>query len=151
VSRYRENNVQLPDEYDQINADLNIFRALSPYELNKRLDQAMGYPDTFHVTVQDGVVTTGGTYSETEIEGATDRMSSQMNLLQEFNVTSWLPNVRAVFGVHDTPLGFIGADHRSDLMNAVDDDECKYLAFPPQGFSIIADQGADHFCRLRPK
>ena len=122
---FRENNVQLPDEYDQINDDLALFRALSPAELNSRIADAMEYDDTFHLIVQDGTISVGGTFSDDMIEGATDRMSGQVELLEEFNITGWLPDLRAVFGVHDTPLGFIGADHRSDLLNAVDDDECK--------------------------
>ena len=121
----RENDVQLPDEYDQINADLALFRALSPAELNRRVGDALGYPDTFHVIVEDGQVVTGGTFAESEIEGAQDRMSGQVDLLAEFDIISWLPDFRAVFGVHDTPLGFIGSDHRSDLLNAVEDGECE--------------------------
>lgn len=99
---------------------------MSPSELNRRVADALEYPDTFHLIVEGGQVVTGGTFAESEIEGAHDRMSGQVDLLEEFGIVSWLPDFRAVFGVHDTPVGFIGSDHRSDLTNAFEDGECEY-------------------------
>jgi hypothetical protein len=121
----KTHNVALPDEYDQINSDLELFRALSPTELNRRITDAMDYADTFHLIIEEGTIVADGTFSGNLIEGARERMSGQVELLDEFGIVQWLPNLRAVFGIHDTPLGFIGADHRGDLLSAVEDDECE--------------------------
>lgn len=116
----QENDVQLPDEYDQINEDLKIFRALSPRELAKRIEKAARQQDTFEITIIDGEIsnrTTGALF-----DGAVDRVAGQVDLLNDFDI-DWIPDMKAVYGLHDTPQGFIGWELRRDLIDRYEDGE----------------------------
>lgn len=117
------NEVQLPDEYDQINKDLYLYRALSPGELNRRLDTASESEDTFTISIKHHNVRTRSTYDGEAIGGADERLEAQIELLMDYGMESWLSDMRVVYGIHDGPTGFIGFDHRSDLETLVQDDE----------------------------
>ncbi|KAG7570939.1 hypothetical protein FFLO_01137 [Filobasidium floriforme] len=117
------NEVQLPDEYDQINKDLYLYRALSPGELNRRLDTASESEDTFTISIKHHNVRTRSTYDGEAIGGADERLEAQIELLMDYGMESWLSDMRVVYGIHDGPTGFIGYDHRSDLETLVQDDE----------------------------
>ncbi len=117
-------DVQLPDEYDQINRDMYLYRALSPRDLRQAIDEASDSIDTFTITIHRGALRTRSMYRD-DIFGAFERLDGQATLLTEFGITKWLPDVKVVFGVHDTPTGFLGWDHRQDLMERIEDDECE--------------------------
>lgn len=53
---YRANNIQLPDEYDQITTDIRPFRAFHPTALKKALRAAAGVKDTYVLTTTNGSV-----------------------------------------------------------------------------------------------
>lgn len=122
---YSNNNVQLPDEYDQINQDMYLYRAYSPRDLRQFVIEASDSVDTFSITIRNGVLRTRSMYRE-DIFGAFERLDGQASLLTDFGITKWLPDVTAVFGVHDTPTGFLGWDHRQDLMERIEDNECEH-------------------------
>ena len=105
--------------------DIYIFHAFSPSEINKRLDAAMGLPDTFMLSLKNGNVRTPTNLAGGPIEGANERIEGQVNLLQEFGATKWIPDCRAIYSVHDTPQSFISFEHRADLQMRVDDRECE--------------------------
>jgi len=115
--------VHLPDEYDQINRDLYLFRALSPEHLNRRLDLASEMPDTFTISIKHHNVRTRATYDGVAIEGADDRLEAQIELLMDYGMEEWLGDMRVVYGIHDGPQGFIGYDQRADLISLVEDGE----------------------------
>lgn len=119
----RENNVQLPDEYDQISKDLYLFRAISPSDLHRRIQKASAYPDTFTIVSKGGRIRTLPNYDESKIHGATARLEGQLSLLLDFGIQEWVGDFIAVFGIHDSPQAFIGYDHRSDLESLVEDGE----------------------------
>lgn len=115
--------MQLPDEYDQINKDLYLYRALSPDDLNRRLDEASEAEDTFTISIKHHNVRTRSTYDGELIGGADERLEAQIELLMDYGMETWLSDMRVVYGIHDGPTGFIGYDHRSDLETLVLDRE----------------------------
>lgn len=120
-----ENNVQLPDEYDQINTDLMIFRALSPSDLSKRITKASRIPDTFQITISNGEIYNKTTLARPGVgfEGVAERVAAQLELITDFGIQKWLPDMRVVYGLHDTPQGFISYDHKRDLVERYEDGE----------------------------
>lgn len=118
-----EHDVPLPDEYDQINKDMHLFRAYRAKDLSDAVDRAAELPDTFTLAVHDGAVRTRSTYDHEAIPGADERLEAQVELLMNYGIEEWTGNFKAVYGVHDTPQGFIGWDHRSDLVEMVEDEE----------------------------
>jgi hypothetical protein len=126
----------LPDEYDQIYRDLYIYRAIRPSDLRKALNKAQDSRDTFTIVVQDGVISTNRTYEERNVQGGTQRQSGQVQLMQEFGIEKWLPNLKAVFGIHDTPTGFISWEYRRELIDLVDAGECESPPTCPSGIEM---------------
>jgi hypothetical protein len=115
--------VQLPDEYDQINHDLLPFRALSPSDLNRRLDLASRMPDTFTLRIRRGSLRTSVSFGD-EIYGANERLEGQADLVK--HVAKDLGDLTAVYSVHDSARVVISYGHRRDLLEHVDEEECKH-------------------------
>ncbi|WVF68121.1 hypothetical protein IAT40_002884 [Kwoniella sp. CBS 6097] len=116
-----ENNVPLPDEYDQIYRDILPFRALSPRDLSARSYAASQLPDTYVLRVKRGSLRTKALYSHEAIHGADERLEQQADLLRP--IARWLPDLEAVWSVHDTPRTVIGYGHRRELLDHVEEDE----------------------------
>ncbi|WVQ95730.1 hypothetical protein IAU59_002829 [Kwoniella sp. CBS 9459] len=116
-----ENNIPLPDEYDQIHRDILPFRALSPRDLNARSYAASQLPDTYVLRVKRGSLRTKALYSHEAIHGADERLEQQAELLRP--IARWLPDMEVVWSVHDTPRTVIGHDHRRELLDHVEEDE----------------------------
>ncbi|OCF46102.1 hypothetical protein I317_00192 [Kwoniella heveanensis CBS 569] len=115
----REHNVQLPDEYDQIQKDLRPFRALSPRGLRTRLQEAAQLQDTFVIRIQRGIVRTETLY---KAEGIHDkRMQHQLELLRP--IAESLPDLQVVWSVHDTPRTMISHSHRMELNERIEEGE----------------------------
>ncbi|WRT70499.1 uncharacterized protein IL334_007497 [Kwoniella shivajii] len=115
-----ENDVLLPDEYDQINKDLYPFRALSPRDLNKRIKEASKLSDTYTLKMKRGSMRTNVFYSA-DIKGANERLEQQVELIKP--ITHMLPDMEVVWSIHDTPRTIIGWDHRRELSEHVEEDE----------------------------
>ncbi|WVF68637.1 hypothetical protein IAT40_003407 [Kwoniella sp. CBS 6097] len=115
----RENKVQLPDEYDQINKDLRPFRALSPRDLRTRIQEAAQLSDTYVLRIQRGVVRTETLYKPEAIHDK--RMQNQLELLRP--IAESLPDLQVVWSVHDTPRTMISYAHRMELMERIDEGE----------------------------
>jgi hypothetical protein len=56
------------------------------------------------------------------------RQNGQVELMQDFGIDTWLPDFKAVFGIHDTPTGFISWEHRRELMDLVEAGECQSIS-----------------------
>jgi hypothetical protein len=119
----KENKVRLPDEYDQINKDMYLFRAIKPEDLMKHVEEAASMDDTFTIKVKGRALRTRGTYDSEEIGGADARLQGQVELIMDYGIEKWTGDFQAVYGIHDTPQGFIGWDHRADLLELVEDGE----------------------------
>lgn len=115
--------MQLPDEYDQILKDLMPFYALSPKDLQLRLEETAQMPDTYTVRIRHGSIRSTSRFDVDEISGADDRQGGQIELLRP--VARYLPDLLAVYSVHDTPTQLISWDHRRELMEHVEEHECE--------------------------
>jgi hypothetical protein len=124
--RLSDNNIQLPDEYDQIDRDLLPFRALSPQELNRRIEKASLLPDTYTLRIKHGSLRTSVTNGVNDIHGAKERLEGQAALIAP--IAKELEDFTAVYSVHDTALVVISYNHRRDLLEHVDEEECEWLA-----------------------
>lgn len=129
-SSLSDNNVPLPDEYDQISSDLLPFRALPPAELLKRIQLASGKRDTYTIRVNSGSISTSVTFSDADsdsgegvIEGARMRVDGQVELIK--SVVKDIPDLVAVYTVHDAAEGTISWNHRTELIDLVEDGECR--------------------------
>ncbi|ORY21979.1 hypothetical protein BCR39DRAFT_474188 [Naematelia encephala] len=116
-----ENDVQMPDEYDQINRDLLPFRALSPTDLRNRITAAAHSKDTYTLKIKRGSLRTSAMYDDAEINGADARLAGQAELIRP--IASFLPDLEVVYSVHDTPMNLISWDHRRELLEHVEEDE----------------------------
>ncbi|WWD20528.1 hypothetical protein CI109_105004 [Kwoniella shandongensis] len=116
-----ENNVQLPDEYDQIHTDLLPFRALSPRDLNARINAATRLPDTYTLRVRKGSLRTLSTYDSKAIEGANERLEGQTELIRP--IAKFLGDITVVYSVHDTATAVVGYDHKRELLEHVEEGE----------------------------
>ncbi len=101
-----------------------MYRAISPSVLRTWVEEASNQIDTFSITISRGVLRTKTMY-EVEFSGAFERLEGQVGLLQDFDLIKDVPDVKVVFGVHDTPTGFMSWDYKHDLMERVDDGECE--------------------------
>ncbi|GFZ52429.1 hypothetical protein JCM24511_10202 [Saitozyma sp. JCM 24511] len=116
-----ENNVTLPDEYDQIDRDLLPFRSLSWRDLNRRVDRASRLPDTYTLQVENGSLSASVSFEEHEIYGSKERVEGQTALIGP--ISHELEDFRAVYWVHDTPSVLISHGHRSELRQYLDEEE----------------------------
>ncbi|BEJ11490.1 hypothetical protein CspHIS471_0109120 [Cutaneotrichosporon sp. HIS471] len=115
-----DNGIQLPDEYDQIDRDLRLFRALHPNDILLRMNRAARDPDTFTIKVHHGLMrSTSSVNSSDWLHVA--RKDGQLELIRP--IVEYLPDMIAVYTVHDTPFNFISYSHREELLEHVDDDE----------------------------
>lgn len=97
---------------------------MSPKELAARVERASQLPDTFTLSVTDHTVRSSVGYSA-DIWGADERLQGQVGLLENFGIQAWMPDFKAVYGIHDTPRALIEYSHRKDLLDRVEDDECE--------------------------
>lgn len=116
-----ENDVQLPDEYDQINKDLLPFWAVKPKDLRKQIEEASFGPDTFTLRVKRGLLRTTHTYLPTDDPGIPERRDGQVELIKP--IAKYLPDMTAVYTVHDTPHSLISWDFREDILEHIADGE----------------------------
>ncbi|WWC72342.1 uncharacterized protein I206_106304 [Kwoniella pini CBS 10737] len=115
-----DNDIPLPDEYDQIHKDLLPFQALSSKDLNNRIKQASQLPDTYTLRIKRGSIRTNIFYSS-DIHGADERLEQQTELLKP--IAKFLPDLQAIWSVHDTPRTIISWDYRRELAEHVEDGE----------------------------
>lgn len=112
----------LPDEYDIIHKSLSPFYAISPRDLDARINKAARKEDTFTLRIKRGSIRTSTL--EIRIPGSDERLSGQVDLIRE--VAKWLPDLRAVWWLHDTPGVVLGWDHRRELMDLLEEGECEW-------------------------
>ncbi|PBK80584.1 hypothetical protein ARMGADRAFT_949531 [Armillaria gallica] len=99
-----KNNVQLPDEYDQIYRDLEPYWGVNPIDLNRIVKEWEGHEDSFTLAKEDGhriglvnyTIRNPDTHAHV-LDGA--RMLGEM--LEDAN--EFLPPFRAVFHPHSKP------------------------------------------------
>jgi hypothetical protein len=128
-----ENNVELPDEYDRIHLDMAPFRAYSPSAIAQHMESASNMADTFILRVKRGVVRLMSVNDREDadqgaMDGAQERMDGQLSMLRD--VARWIPDMTAVWGLHDTPQIIIAHDHRRELQDFYEDGECEYRLIP---------------------
>lgn len=120
----REHDVQLPDEYHQINRDMFPFRAVSPKDVRTLIDRASKEADTFVITVHDGQVTHTGGDDGPAIHRK--RLDGQLDLIAD--VAKDIPDMRVVYSAQDTPSTIISYDQRQELSQGVENNEYVPLA-----------------------
>lgn len=118
----RDNNVQLPDEYDQIDSDLALFHALSPADIRRRVAKAAAQPDTFTIKIRHGLLRSS-TSANLADELHMARKEGQLDLIRP--IAKYLPDMTVVYSVHDGPSNFISHHHKQELLDHIMDDECE--------------------------
>lgn len=63
-------------------------------------------------------------FDENKIGGSRDRVMGQLSHIE--NVTKWIPDLDAVFNIHDTPKVFVSAGHKAELEELIEGGECKW-------------------------
>jgi hypothetical protein len=118
--------VQLVDEYDQIHKDLFLFKAYSRSTILARLKELRTVPGTYSITVKKGVVDviSNDPYI-TEITGAEDRVQAQLAFIEPFAKN--FDNLEAAFNIHDYPRSLLYHEHRRELQERVEDNDCEHV------------------------
>ncbi len=118
---------RLPDEYDRIHTDLLPFHALSPRDLQTKL--------TVHRRCQIPMCSVRQRLDphvcdilDARGARADHRMEGQASLLQP--VARWLGDLTAVYSVHDTAQVLLSWNHRQELMEHIEEDECRWGQSP---------------------
>ncbi|KAG7440347.1 uncharacterized protein BT62DRAFT_1080961 [Guyanagaster necrorhizus] len=99
-----KNNVQLPDEYDQIYRDLEPYWGVNPVDLIRIVREWEGHEDSFTFGKEEGH--RAGLVNYTIRDSSThDRVFDGTRMLSELleDVDDFLPPFRAVFQPHDNP------------------------------------------------
>ncbi|KDQ16303.1 glycosyltransferase family 90 protein [Botryobasidium botryosum FD-172 SS1] len=119
-----DNNVQLPDEYDQIYKDLEPFWGVRPSELQKARKKRESDPGTYTI----GKTATGRSLellthalNDQETKSGLGRAREYILLMDD--VAQWLPEFRATFTAHDAPNQFYGYDLRQNGIDAAAADD----------------------------
>lgn len=130
----RKHNVQLPDEYDQINADVAPFRSIRPRDLRSLVqkDKRVG-PGHFRVEIKDGIATAHASYTPSGLHDK--RLQQHLDLLTSSGAQSWIPDVTAVLSVSDVPNILISAGQRREMIDLSEAGEWWSIdARPDEGF-----------------
>lgn len=144
----RHHKVQLPDEYDQINHDLEPFWGIRPADLQRLQAEHEAELGTYTLGNGQGfgpieVVNTSLTPDAVDV--ADKRSNDQLGILD--SVKQWIPPFRATFTVrtykpliflralnmlqcHDGPILFAGHDLRSEAVDAAAVGECGLISPP---------------------
>ena len=90
-------------------------------------------PDTFILRVKRGVVRLVSVNDREDadkkaMDGAQERMDGQLSMLRD--VARYIPDMSAVWGLHDTPQVMIAYDHRRELQDFYEDGECECFSCP---------------------
>lgn len=101
-----DNNVQLPDEYDQIYRDIEPFWGVDPHDLQDARRAWEGNPDSFTIGKQaaDDPITILD-YSVRQGDDSRYGLAHTVHLIIDLmrEVEEYLPPFRAIFNPHDTP------------------------------------------------
>jgi hypothetical protein len=116
-----KHNVQLPDEYDQINKDLQLFWGISPADLRRRIEKASKARDTYTLKVRGGKIEASGVYKKEKLHDR--RKEGQMALMEP--IVDLLPDMSIVYSVHDTPNTVISWEHHQDILMHIDEGDCE--------------------------
>ncbi|KAI5451156.1 hypothetical protein NCC49_002032 [Naganishia albida] len=118
-----DNNVQLPDEYDQINRDLEPFRGMKPqylHSLQPEWENSRGtYVLECNAPSKPGCHLAKKTFDNAGDERVgVERAHEQLGLLKD--VEKFLPHLRVTFSGHDGPAQMVGHEYRSSLEDAAE-------------------------------
>jgi hypothetical protein len=120
-----ENNVQLPDEYDQIHRDLEIFWSLRPAQLRQIQLEREGEPDTFTVGKigrhRLGIVNM--TLIDNMMQMHLKAAYEMIDVLKP--VEQLLPPFRAIFSPHDNPSLVLSWELKQEALQAIKEGRCK--------------------------
>jgi hypothetical protein len=132
-----ENNVLLPDEYDQIHRDLEHFWALHPEDMRKL---ELAYEDhrdsyTLGKSGHHPISIVNASLNENAMQGYLQFASEMIDTLQP--VQDWIPDFRAVFSPHDTPDLPVSYQHMKLAKKTILHGKCTFSFpslsfFPPQ-------------------
>lgn len=105
----------LPDEYDRIHLDLAPFWALPRDEMRRRAQEVESIKETYTLVVKGGRVDVEiSDESGLAWEGTRLRAADQASLVKSF--ARYLPDMRAVFSIHDHPQVYVSWARRSSLV-----------------------------------
>jgi hypothetical protein len=108
-----EHNVLLPDEYDTITNDLELFWGISPQDMRDLETQLEGKQDTWTMgkTNYHGMMIVNMSLLDNTMKMHLDAAHLVLDTLRP--VQDNLPHVRAVFSPHDTPDYSVSHEFRS--------------------------------------
>lgn len=103
---------------------MQLFWALSPRDLQNRIQAAGRQEDTFSIKVKSGLLRTSGRFGEKSSKLHRSRRDGQFALVQE--VAQHIPDMEVVYSTHDTPWNLLSYGHRLTLLEYIENDECEW-------------------------
>ncbi|KAF9004548.1 glycosyl transferase family 90-domain-containing protein [Cyathus striatus] len=129
-----QNNVQLPDEYDQIYHDLEPFWGIDPVELQQIQSDWEAHEDSFTIGKEADTLIGLLNYTSPENEQARFVLAKGafevMELLED--VEAYIPAFRAVFSPHDNPNLHADYELKERALKAAAEGTFIDLSDPPQ-------------------
>lgn len=122
----------LPDEYDRINNDIDIYHHITPAQLRTFNTASQTASDTFTVSIVDGKLSTFRTFAPGAYRRAVMDHDEQLELLKP--IIPFLPDLNATFSIHDLGHRAISWQHRLDLQSGTAREE-GYRPKPFKGFA----------------
>ena len=125
-----KNNVQLPDEYDQIYRDLGLYWGVNPVDLNRIVSEWEGHEDTFTLGKEEGhrVKLVNYAIRNPSTHGHVLSGAQMFGELLE-DVDEFLPPFRAVFHPHDNPEQVTDWELREIMLKCARAGTCKSFSF----------------------
>ncbi|KAI9639228.1 uncharacterized protein MKK02DRAFT_29333 [Dioszegia hungarica] len=112
----KTHNVPLPDEYDQISADIHSFHPHRPAVISTKQARAAALPDTYVIRNTAGQLSVTKNYDAQRHPGGDQRVAAQLDMVKD--VAGDIPDFEAVWSVHDTGRGFVSWSQRGELERA---------------------------------
>lgn len=134
-----ENNVQLPDEYDQIYEDLEPYWGMDPNDLQDIVREWEAHEDSYTIgKAMDGLIGLanyslgpGNDHIQKEITIGVSHITDLLEDVEEF-----IPPFRAVFSPHDNPNLHTDFELRSQALRHAAAGTCKESASSSTSRSI---------------
>lgn len=132
-THFSDNEVVLPDEYDRINNDIDLYWSFPHAQLRSLNDASQIAEDTYTLRVKDGTLTTFRTFAPGAYRRAVQDHEQQLELIRP--VIRWLPDVNITFTLHDHGHRTVSWQHRMDLKSGKALEE-GYKPWPFKGFEL---------------
>lgn len=119
----RQNDVPLPDEYDQISRDIHLFHPHSSSAITSKSAKAAKLSDSYVIRNTGGTISVERNFDSAKHPGGEQRITAQVGMVED--VAEYIGDFEAVWSVHDTGRLFMSWSQRRELESALKEGSCE--------------------------